>query len=61
VSARLDRVPADPRIPSLLPRCLAGPASPDEAALFQSLWQDRVRTLLVERADDPDLIVVHNP
>jgi hypothetical protein len=61
VSARLDRVPADPRIPSLLPRCLAGAASPDEAALFQSLWQDRVKTLLVERADDPDLIVVHNP
>lgn len=60
VSARLDRVAADPRIPLLLPRCLAGTASPDEARLFQSLWQDRVRTLLVERADDPDLIVIHN-
>jgi len=60
VSARLDRVPADPRIPTLLPRCLAGGATPAEAALFRSLWQDRVRTLLVERADDPDLIVVEN-
>ncbi|HUX26305.1 MAG TPA: hypothetical protein VMV87_17015 [Burkholderiales bacterium] len=60
VSARLDRVPADPRIPLLLPRCLAGTATADEATLLQSLWQDRVRTLLVERADDPDLIAVQN-
>lgn len=60
VSARLDRMPADPRIPLLLPHCLAGTASPDEATLFQSLWQDRVRILLVERADDPDLIVAQN-
>jgi len=60
VSARLDRVPADPRIPLLLPRCLAGAATTAESTLFQSLWQDRVRTLLVERADDPDLIVIHD-
>lgn len=60
VSARLDSVQADPRIPLLLPRCLSGAATSAEAALFQSLWQDRVRTLLVERADDPDLIVVQN-
>jgi hypothetical protein len=55
---RLDRIPADPRIPRLMPRCLAGTATPAEATLFQSLWQDRVRTLLVERADDADLIVI---
>ena len=58
VSARIERVPADPRIPLLLPRCLAGAATPAEATLFQSLWQDRVRTLLVEHADDADLIVI---
>jgi hypothetical protein len=58
VSARLDRVPADPRIPQLMPRCLAGAATAAEATLFQTLWQDRVRTLLVERADDADLIVI---
>ena len=57
VSARLDRVPANPRIPQLMPRCLAGAATPAEATLFQSLWQDRVRTLLVEHADDADVIV----
>lgn len=60
VTARLDLVPADPRIPLLLPRCLAGAATPEEATLFQSLWQDRVRTLLIERADDPEVIVICN-
>ena len=60
VSARLDRVPADPRMTPLLQRCLAGIATADEAALFQSLWQGRVRTLVVERADDPEIIAVHH-
>ena len=60
VSARLDRVPADPRIVALMPRCIAGAATADEAALFQSLWQDRVRALVVERADDPEIIVVQS-
>jgi hypothetical protein len=59
-SARLDRVPADPRIVALMPRCVAGTASADEAKLFQSLWQDRVRTLLVERVDDAEIIVVQS-
>ena len=57
-SARLERVPSDPRILSLMPRCIHGTATADEAALFQSLWQDRVRTLLTERADDPEVIAV---
>jgi hypothetical protein len=60
VTARLDRVPADPRIPLLLPRYLAGAATPGEATPFQSLWQGRVRMLLVERVDDPDVIVIQN-
>lgn len=60
VSARLDRVPSDPRMVALMPRCIAGIATADEAALFQSLWQGRVRTLVVERADDPEIIVVQS-
>jgi hypothetical protein len=60
VSPRLDRVPSDPRIVALMPRCIAGTATADEAALFQSLWQGRVRTLVVERADDPEIIVVQH-
>jgi hypothetical protein len=58
VSARLDRVPSDPRMAALMPRCVAGTATADEAVLFQSLWQDRVRLLVVDRADDPEVIVV---
>lgn len=55
-SARLDGIPADPRMMDLLPRCLTGAASPDEAALFGVLWQDRVRRLLLEHGDDPMVI-----
>ena len=58
VSARLDRVPSDPRVAMLLPGCLAGTATADEMALFQSLWQSRVRALLLEHADDRQTIVV---
>ena len=59
VSARLDRVPSDPRIALLLPKCLRGIATTAEVALFQSLWQARVQTLVMEHADDPEIIVVH--
>ncbi|MFO1399281.1 MAG: hypothetical protein U1F48_19690 [Burkholderiales bacterium] len=58
VSARLDRIPPDPRVALLLPRCLNGVASDEETAAFQGLWQGRVRTLLLECADDPEVIVV---
>ena len=58
VSARLERVPSDPRIGRLLPRCITGAATPDEATLFGSLWQLRVRALLLEHADDPQTFVV---
>lgn len=58
-SAQLDRIAADSRAAFLLPRCLAGTASADEAALFQSVWQSRVRTLLTQYADDPDVIIIH--
>ena len=61
VSARLDRVPADPRLPLLMPRCLAGGASSEEEALFRALWQERVRTLLLGHADDPEVIVLMQP
>ena len=60
VSARLDRVPADPRMVPLMQRCLAGSATADETTLFQSLWQGRVRALLVDHADDPDVVVVRH-
>ena len=58
VSARLERVPADPRTAALMSRCIHGNATADETELFQSLWQGRVRTLLLEHADDAQTIVV---
>ena len=57
-SARLENVPGDPRIGHLLPRCIAGSASAQEQELFQLLWQDRVRRLLTEHADDPSVIEI---
>ena len=60
VSARLDRVSGDPRLRELMPRCIFGTATADETRLFQALWQERVRKLLVDHADDPDVIVVQH-
>lgn len=58
VSARLDHVSSDPRVALLLPKSLTGRASPAETKDFQSLWQDRVRRLLLDCADDPETFVV---
>ena len=59
VSARLERMPAEPRMVSLMPGCIKGTATADEAALFQSLWQARVRAL-IGHADDAEVIVVQH-
>lgn len=58
VQATLDGsvVPVDPAMPDLLQRVLSRAASPDEAAQFRTLWQERVRRMLVDHADDPRLV-----
>lgn len=58
VSARLEKVASDPRTAYLLARCITGAASPDEEAQFQHMWQERVRKLLIDHADDPEVIQV---
>jgi hypothetical protein len=60
VVAHLERVPGDPRIAALMPFCVAGTATDAQAALFQALWQDRVRTILIDHADDPKIIAVQH-
>ena len=60
VSARLEGVPFDPRVALLMPKCLNGAASVEETMLFQQLWQARVRTLLLDHADDAQAIVVRH-
>lgn len=57
-SARLDGIPGDPRMAELLPLCLSGEATAEERGRFGALWQDRVRRLLLDHADDPAVIVI---
>ncbi|MGH8279184.1 MAG: hypothetical protein ACRETQ_06425 [Gammaproteobacteria bacterium] len=56
VSATLASVPMDPRVRELLPVCLTDSSNREALKEFQSLWQDRVRRLLLEHADDPEVI-----
>lgn len=53
VSAHPEYVSPDPQVRHLLARCLSGSASTQETIEFRTLWQDRVRKLLLEYADDP--------
>jgi hypothetical protein len=55
----LSRMPGDPRMSELMPLCLSGQASSAQQEEFQALWQDRVRRLLLEHADDADVIRVY--
>jgi len=52
-AAALNGIPADPRMAALLGDCLGGRASPADQQLFGTLWQERVRRILLEHADDP--------
>jgi hypothetical protein len=61
VAARLEHVAADPRMGELMPACLAGESSAEATALFRTLWQDRVRRLLLDHADDAETIVLLHP
>lgn len=58
VSADLSNVTMDPRARQLLPRCLSGLADDAELEQFRHLWQDRVRRLLLDFSDDPNVIYV---
>jgi hypothetical protein len=58
VSIDLRSVPGDPRAMQLMPRCVQGVASAQEREQFGAAWQDRVRRLLLEHADDPAVIVL---
>ena len=55
---QLAQVPADPRLPSLLQRLLAGDDAPATHELFARLWQERVRRILLDHFDDPRLVVL---
>ena len=40
----------------LFQRALGGEASPAEAQEFRRLWQERVRQMLIDHADDPEVV-----
>jgi hypothetical protein len=56
LALHLGRVPADPRIGALLRHFLEGSMTPEESAEFATLWQDRVKRILIGHCDDPELI-----
>ena len=56
LGVNLNRVEADPQTGVLLRRILEGQATPDESAEFARLWQARVKRILIDHADDPELI-----
>lgn len=51
-------VPPAQEMPMLMARVVGGVADPWEMIEFGQLWQDRVRRILLEHGDDPDLVVV---
>ena len=53
---RLETVPADPRVGGLLGAILGGTADDAARRLFGELWQERVRRILIEHADDPGIV-----
>lgn len=58
VAANLSRVPGDPRMRELMGMCIGGVASEEQKREFGRLWQERVRAILLDHADDPDVIIV---
>lgn len=51
-------VPAAPRMRELLSRVVMGGASAAEQQEFGSLWQERVRQILLDRVDDDTVVVL---
>lgn len=60
VASHLQHIAGDPRTSLWMGRCLHGEASDEETAAFRAAWQDRVRRLLLEHAEDPEVIEVRD-
>ena len=55
VAARMQLVPFAPDTGELMRKCLEGSATPEQAAQFRENWQARVRALLLDHGDDPEV------
>ena len=60
VDINTDHVPHELIMSQLMPKAVAGKANAEELAEFARLWQDRVRRMLVEHADDPKLVHLYD-
>ncbi|MGE5385782.1 MAG: hypothetical protein ACM3SV_07830 [Betaproteobacteria bacterium] len=58
VAARMQGVPADPAMGALMQESLGADADPEITRRFGALWQDRVRRILLEHGDDPDVFIL---
>ncbi|BAL24432.1 hypothetical protein [Azoarcus sp. KH32C] len=64
VDAQVDLapIPADPAMPELMACSLHPGCGPEIRARFAELWQERVRKVLIEYADDPKVYrIQHQP
>lgn len=60
VDINTEHVPHELIMSQLMPKAVSGKASADELAEFARLWQDRVRRMLIDHADDPKLIHIYD-
>ena len=58
LAADMSSIPGATHMGELMRMCLAGQASAAQREEFRKLWQDRVRRLLLDHADDPAVIRV---
>lgn len=52
-------IPWTDEMKALMPKAIGGQATPEELQRFAWLWQERVKQMLVEHADDPKLVQVN--
>ena len=58
VTAQLQSIPFAPQTAVLMQKSLDGSATAEEKAEFRACWQARVRTLLLEHGEDPEVFVL---
>jgi len=57
VACHPEVVPTSPELQELMPKLLTGTASAAEESEFGRLWQLRVKRILIDHFDDPELVV----
>lgn len=55
INFSLDSVPPHPDVRQLAPLCVMGKATKEQQQQFAKAWQSRVKTLLLEHADDEQI------